>query len=1020
MLPLSLLEDLLIKYNLTSFDFGTHSANIKHWHFDGKSELLIIYLDGLVLKSYLVTNLRSVTTPTAYVITQGNLKGSDFQYRQPDLNVIEFITLWELYLPPSLLDELNNPTLNNPINLFTINEEQAALNAQQLIINTVPGPPGPIGPAGADGADWTANVINLFAPTYNTLCPPFSKNSEMILVNTSAFTTLVNLSCGCYQPGQVVEFKDISNNASINNITINAGVGNTIDGSQYYTIDSNNDYLKLVLASVAPCTWKVFSGDACCPAEDIITYFSPNNYVAAFDNVKEHLIGIDTKFNDITLIQTDISNIETDITNLQNDVSLINVNMGTINTAISNLSTQVSTISTTVSTLSSQVSLNTADIISLDSRVDALELSQATQNTDITNLQTDVLTLQTDVSTLQTDVFNINTSLTILSNTVISLQTDVTNLQTDVATLISQVNTNTLNIATLTSDVSILQVDVNNLQLSDATQNNDILVLQTDLAALQIQVNGIDNIVYIPFNYTPTPSTDIESHLTGVDNAFGIINGDINALQTDMFNAQSDISVLQASMTVAQADIITLQGNVSALQSNDLIQDTDIFNLQTDVTTLQSDVLNIQNTIDNLSNNTYFVDKNGNDTTGIGSELLPFLTISKALTEIGTASNALDYQDMTKEKYKIVVGTGVYVENLSVGVRRYVEIELQGGAYIDGNITINVNSDFIDTPNETVSSFVIRGNESAYAMDFATNTLAESGVSGNIDLFNNGTSVATGVEVLNFDNVGISGNITITSTLINYNCRLISENSTLRGTISHSGLATINLFATTNASPVKFGSIVGNVRLEKLYNVDFGGSINSTATLGGEWINVSFTGVLNSLTAGIYSMDSITWDRFDTAFTVPNRGISTFTLLDNASGVRTGFIPTNYTVPVDNVKEHLIALDNLIIDEIISYGSIGVPTVVAPALTKLRHIILIDTSGTAPYQVTLPTLGLISGIKYRFVDKGNNANTQNITLNAGIYSIDGSVTYVMNNDNQATEIVFDGIEWKKIDNTILL
>ena len=72
----------------------------------------------------------------------------------------------------------------------------------------------------------------------------------------------------------------------------------------------------------------------------------------------------------------------------------------------------------------------------------------------------------------------------------------------------------------------------------------------------------------------------------------------------------------------------------------------------------------------------------------------------------------------------------------------------------------------------------------------------------------------------------------------------------------------------------------------------------------------------------------------------------------------------------------------------------------------------IDTSSDA-IQANLPAAGAAPKYKsYTFKDTGNNANSNNITIDgAGDQRIDGQTTYIINTNGGAVTIVSDGGGW---------
>lgn len=116
---------------------------------------------------------------------------------------------------------------------------------------------------------------------------------------------------------------------------------------------------------------------------------------------------------------------------------------------------------------------------------------------------------------------------------------------------------------------------------------------------------------------------------------------------------------------------------------------------------------NVKNALETLKNtsefNTIHVSKNGNDTTGTGSELNPYLTIQKAIDYI--ASVAVIGQDWT-----IAIYTGQYVENLLLENTGLYSIFFEGIGVV-GVVPASGNSLQSTTNNGNLSKFYMRNIE---------------------------------------------------------------------------------------------------------------------------------------------------------------------------------------------------------------------------------------------------------------------------------------------------------------------
>lgn len=575
---IQLLEQLLIKYGI-GFDYTTFSPAILHWHFDGKGTLIIIYLDGSVLKSYIVK--RMLNTQIEDPGTGKTLDITDFQYVDPLLDIPKFLNDNFAYLPTGFHDELTQT--NEKKNMYYLVHKHNEISTETIRINTLPGPPGPIGPPGApgvDGMDWQADVVDLSATSYTTLCPPSSNNHIFILANTVAAPVTITLECGCYSVGQVVEIKDKNNNAFINNITITAGVGNTIDGGMTYDITKNGDSVKLILTSIAPCTWQLFGDDACCAASEVQTYFTPVNYPVPFtDSVYDHFQEIDNRFGDLATAESDIVDLESDITSLNGQISAINTtitginsDIGTLQTQVSSFSSSISAINTAVSSVQTQVGVNTADITGLRTDVDSLILSQGVQDARITANENDIISINTILNTFP------------YSPTV--------NYNETAPTLVGHIEGIDIRLGDLTD----LENRINDLSTSSVSPVNPVYYTPNAGVALENHLQGIDNrfadirnITFIgslppsSVGYTPTGSQLLLlEHLQGINNELvthdGIMDTNLGLIQdneveidniNDRINDITD-SITNGSTPLADPIAYTLTGYNSELTGDTL------------------------------------------------------------------------------------------------------------------------------------------------------------------------------------------------------------------------------------------------------------------------------------------------------------------------------------------------------------------------------------------------------------------------------------------------------------------
>jgi hypothetical protein len=171
--------------------------------------------------------------------------------------------------------------------------------------------------------------------------------------------------------------------------------------------------------------------------------------------------------------------------------------------------------------------------------------------------------------------------------------------------------------------------------------------------------------------------------------------------------------------------------------------------------------------------NTFYVAKNGNDTSGDGSAQNPYLTVQKALSMMTSTRNA------------IIVNPGVYTETLAFTNDGMVYLDLRS-ANIVGDVTWNCNP-----ATNYQAKFIIEGHDlrSGY-VGYLSNV-----IDGNV-IVNNAAALSR-YAAIHMINTGIRGNVTYTGpggggAKIHH---LFMVNSFWTGTLSTTGNAQIAVYA---------------------------------------------------------------------------------------------------------------------------------------------------------------------------------------------------------------------------------
>jgi hypothetical protein len=376
--------------------------------------------------------------------------------------------------------------------------------------------------------------------------------------------------------------------------------------------------------------------------------------------------------------------------------------------------------------------------------------------------------------------------------------------------------------------------------------------------------------------------------------------------------------------------------------------------------------------------NTYYVNPAiGNDTSGTGSQALPFATIGKACTVMGSASSNAAFNDPTQSFYKIVA-IGTFTENPTIGTRPNVVLDLTQGQLI-GNLTISFNQGAIggsgnQSPQYSIIGSTLQGENAPY-----------TGIYGNIECVTPGTFGSL-LWNLYISNLLVYGNISLTAstnTSISTLGLSLSQFS-MYGSIVCSGTTnggiTLKAYDCASSDYTSLGAlgVTGAVNLYDLQSVAFDGPIVLSSVNVGQprrWINVHFKpGQASDFSAQTWTIPADSISIADFKANVPTPGTQTFTLLDNALGVNySPATPGNWSPTPSQVNT---ALDQLAAS--IAGGSVTSVTASSP---------LASSGGTTPNISLTGTVSAAHG--------GTGISTSSSTgvpvISSGTWSVDSDL-----------------------------
>lgn len=295
----------------------------------------------------------------------------------------------------------------------------------------------------------------------------------------------------------------------------------------------------------------------------------------------------------------------------------------------------------------------------------------------------------------------------------------------------------------------------------------------------------------------------------------------------------------------------------------------------------------------------YVVAKNGNDTTGNGSLVAPFLTVAKAMSTIGSATTVGQLNDDAQARYVVEVYGGVYTEDVAIPFRQLIRIHLYG-AVIVGNLTWNCDSG-IATAGKSQFKLLIQGDDlRAAQVVTASSNQPVVGIDGNITCDPTTESPLGGFWQLHLLGVGVTGNVIVGNSApgSNHSLQLFMEDSGLKGKFSCAASGASGTLYCSNSDTSGTYSIgtagafavQGPINLNILRCARFTGKVVVNSAHG-RWRDVIFdAGQAHDFTgsSGAISMDANSAESYTT--NVPTKGGETITRADTSRGV--GYTPT--------------------------------------------------------------------------------------------------------------------------------
>jgi hypothetical protein len=259
--------------------------------------------------------------------------------------------------------------------------------------------------------------------------------------------------------------------------------------------------------------------------------------------------------------------------------------------------------------------------------------------------------------------------------------------------------------------------------------------------------------------------------------------------------------------------------------------------------------------------NEYWVDKNGSDLNP-GTIIQPFLTVGRAVTVIGNATSAAQFNDPLLRSYIVHIGTGTYVENVTMPVRPNVTFKFATNAVIQGNLTTTWQAAYITTYERTPKQIFMGDDQRGGVPTFGCLT----GIQGNMTINVDGNFVFYQVQM---HLVGLIGNMVWQRRAGGAGAsagQVLLSSATIDGIVSAStqldtcSIWAHNQFHSTGDDGI--GGISGKVSWVYLNNVIITRNVSGTGNVNGIMNNVRWsTGKTVDLSSyvGIIQFDSATF-----------------------------------------------------------------------------------------------------------------------------------------------------------------
>jgi predicted nucleic acid-binding Zn-ribbon protein len=262
-----------------------------------------------------------------------------------------------------------------------------------------------------------------------------------------------------------------------------------------------------------------------------------------------------------------------------------------INNIVGDVSNLTISVASNYSTLSNSIATTNTNLNTLNS---SLATEVDTRESEITRLDDDIGALSTTVSsnysTLNSTIQSTNANVSVLSST-------VSNNYANLNTAIQSTNSNVSGIDTRLTQAE-LSLSTAVAELANIDIPTDIITLQSNIAVLKTDVIGLEGSV-------STLNTDVDQLQSQVGNLnLSNIVSQINTLETSTTSSINDINSSIANLTVQtgdnlQSSLSNINANISTLTTN---LNNEITTRTANIATLTSSLSGKQNTITTSSN----------------------------------------------------------------------------------------------------------------------------------------------------------------------------------------------------------------------------------------------------------------------------------------------------------------------------------------------------------------------------------------------------------------------------------